>query len=203
MKKLTAILIGAGGRGTAYAKTMRDMPEKYEPERIDADEYFAENGQIVKEAKATEAGTTEKEAYKNLTGRGFTLTPITTKYSIKGEYGEAKEITEDGTDKHPIYTTYFLNGEGEIWVIYEIGGQVLASPFSYNFDNKKTEVIVSESKTITSYDGTLNKFYETIPNEDVMKVLVVDEINAETLNKLTKGEIDNYEYATEQVDEQN
>ena len=30
MKKLTAILIGAGGRGTAYAKTMRDMPEKYD-----------------------------------------------------------------------------------------------------------------------------------------------------------------------------
>ena len=29
MKQLTAILIGAGGRGTAYAKTMREMSEKY------------------------------------------------------------------------------------------------------------------------------------------------------------------------------
>ena len=29
MKQLTAILIGAGGRGTAYAKTMRSMSEKY------------------------------------------------------------------------------------------------------------------------------------------------------------------------------
>ena len=29
MKQLTAILIGAGGRGTAYAKTMLTMPDKY------------------------------------------------------------------------------------------------------------------------------------------------------------------------------
>ena len=30
MKKLTAIIIGAGGRGAAYAQIMKDMPEKFD-----------------------------------------------------------------------------------------------------------------------------------------------------------------------------
>ena len=47
MKQLTAILIGAGGRGTAYAKTMREMSEKYKI--IGVADPIAEKRRVIRE----------------------------------------------------------------------------------------------------------------------------------------------------------
>jgi predicted dehydrogenase len=47
MKQLTAILIGAGGRGTAYAKTMRSMSEKYKI--VAVADLLAEKRRVIRE----------------------------------------------------------------------------------------------------------------------------------------------------------
>ena len=52
------------------------------------------------------------------------------------------------------------------------------------------QVMLSEEDTITSYDSTTNKFYVNIPNADILTVKKVDKIDAETLDKLTYGELD-------------
>lgn len=176
-----------------------DMPEKFEPERIDADEYFEENSQILQEIPAENGGRTEAEAYQNLTERGFTMAPITANYSMKGKYSDPKEISESGSGKHPMYVTYYVTEEGNAWVIYEINGKVFANPVFYNAQSgEDVQVMLSETGTITSYDGTLNKFYETIPNESALKVMVVEKIDAETLDQLTAEEIEDYEPIVEQ-----
>ena len=47
MKQLKVILIGAGGRGTNYSRTMKSMPEKYKI--IGVAEPFAEKRRFIKE----------------------------------------------------------------------------------------------------------------------------------------------------------
>ena len=53
-------------------------------------------------------------------------------------------------------------------------------------------MLISDSETIVSYDNATNKFYETIPSESALKLIVVDQIDAATLDNLTIGEIDQY-----------
>ena len=167
-----------------------DMPEDYEADYPDADEYFGENAEVVYKTDAEKAGRTEAEAYKNLTDRGFTMAPITVNYTIDGTYIDETAISESGTDKHPIYTTYYVTEEGYAWIIYEINGDIFASPVSYNMEHSnRTPVMLSESETLTSYDSNTDKFYVTKPNESVLDVRVVDKISAETLDTLTEKEI--------------
>lgn len=74
-----------------------------------------------------------------------------------------------------------------------INGSVVANPVSFNIQSElSVQVIISEKDTVTSYDSTTNKFFETIPDESVLLVITVDRIDAETLNSLTIGEIDNH-----------
>jgi len=167
------------------------MPSDYEVSTIDADEYFNENSEVISEMDASSAGRTEAEAYQNLTERGFITMPITSEYTMDGVYSEAVEVSGTGTDKHPIYSTLYVTEDGFIWNVYEVNGAVIANPVSYNMEYEPdVQVMFSETETITSYDGTLNKFYVTKPKETALKVIVVEKIDAETLNTLTAREID-------------
>lgn len=168
-----------------------DKPEDYEMSRPDADEFFKENSEIISEVDASTAGRTEAEAYKNLTDRGFTVMPITVKYAMTGAYSDPVEISSSGTEKHPIYTTYYITEDGSVWSIFEINGAVFANPVSYNLEYEKdVQVMFSETETITSYDSTRNKFYVTKPNETALDVRIVEKIDANTLETLTAREID-------------
>jgi len=179
----------AGSIGN-YDPPTGDMPDDYEVSRPDADEFFEENSEIVSEIDASKAGRTEAEVYKNLTDRGFTDMPITVNYTMNGEYGEPKEISSTGSEKHPIYSTYYITESGDVWNVYEINGAVFANPVSYNMKyDRDVQVIISETDNITSYDSTLNKFYVTKPNETALDVRKVDKIDAETLDNLTAREI--------------
>lgn len=170
-----------------YNPPTGDMPEEYEPPMVDADEYFGDNSQVVQIIPAGSAGRTEAQAYKNLTDRGFTEQPITTEYSMTGDYSDAKEISKSGMAKHPMYTTYFVAENGDIWVVYEINGKVFADPISFNFNSgSSARVVLSESDTLTSYDGASNQFYVTKPYSSVMRIKVVGKINADTLNTLSR-----------------
>lgn len=189
----TPVTKPSGSIGT-FNPPQDDMPDDYEVPPVDADAFFGENAEIVAEIPAATAGRTEAEAYANLTGRGFTMAPIEAEYDMNGTLGDLKEIAANGTDKHPIYTTYFLSDTGDVWSVFEINGAVMAIPLSYNTEYMpNVQVAFSETDTVTSYDSVLNKFYVTKPFETALDVKVVTRIDAATLNTISAWEIAYYE----------
>ena len=168
-------------------------PESYEVPAPDADAYYAENSKILSEIKVNESSkvTTETETINILNNRGFQDYPIITEYSMDGEYSDAVEISTASSTKHPSYQTFYMSKSGDVWTIFVINGVVMANPVTYNLQSQRSaQLIISESDSVTSYDSTTNKFYETIPNESELIVKKVSKIDAETLESLTIGGID-------------
>ena len=169
--------------------------EEYTVEMVDAKEYFSNNSEIISEISVSDAENvdTEAETYDYLEKRGFAEYSVTAEYSIDGDYVGETAIEEDSQEKHPVYNTFYYSSSGEVWTITSINGQITANPVSYNFQSESdAPVLISDSETIVSYDNATNKFYETIPSESALKLIVVDQIDAATLDNLTIGEIDQY-----------
>lgn len=165
----------------------------YEVPTKDADEYYKNNSQIISEtnAKDSDKVSTEKDIRKNLDARGFHDSSITYEYSMDGQYLESSEISDSSAEKHPMYTTYYVTENGDLWTIMEVNGTIVANPVFYNEQSElPVQLIISETDSIVSYDSAKNKFYETIPNQLTLIVKKVDKINAKTLEKLTIEEID-------------
>lgn len=164
---------------------------------IDGEGYYWDNSQEMIEVidvKQSNNIPSESEVKKILEERGFADCTATYQFDLNGEYYEETELTGNSSEKHPMYLAYYMNERGEWWTIHIINGKVFAYPASYNLDSDlQVEVIVSETSKITSYDCETNKFYVTIPKEQVVKVITVDRIDAATLDELTIEEISNYE----------
>ncbi len=162
-------------------------------EHPDADAYYKQNAKIISEisAKKSNEVQTEKELISSVKSRGFTEYPISSEYSIDGEFYTSTNISDDSSDKHPIYQTCYVSSSNELWTIFVINGAVIANPVTYNMQSELgVQLLISESEAITSYDSALNKFYKTIPNKSEVIVKVVDKIDVETLDELTIGAID-------------
>lgn len=169
--------------------------EEYTVEMVDAKEYFSNNGEIVSEMNVSDAEDVETEAdvYNCLRNRGFIEYSVTKEYSMDGNYEDTTDINADSIEQHPMYNTFYCSTAGEFWTITSINGQITANPVSYNFQSElEVSVLISDSEVIISYDNTTNKFYETIPSETALKLIVVDQVDAATLDNLTIGEIDQY-----------
>ena len=52
------------------------------------------------------------------------------------------------------------------------------------------QFFVSESEIINSYSNSENKFYETIPNETELNVIVIDRIDNNSLDSLAEKIMD-------------
>lgn len=157
------------------------------------DSFFEKNSTVISKISVNDSSdiSTESEAYLNFTQRGFTEYEITTNYDISGEYYETKVVSGSSDEPHPYYETFYISSNDEIWVIMEVNGAVIANPLSYNEQSDKgAQLLLSESETIMSYDNDSNLFYETIPNESAVIVKTVENITADTLEKLTIGAID-------------
>ena len=167
--------------------------EKYKIEPIDADDYFGKNSKAVESFNASESQNvqSESEVTDFLKERGFDQYPIETTYTMNGEYIGTLEISKDSAEKHPMYSTYYVNKKEEVWQILVIDGEITADPISYNMqEGRKVAVTFSESEKIVSYDNVQNKFYYTIPKDSAMEVKVVEKIDAGVLESLTIEEID-------------
>lgn len=167
--------------------------ESHKVDYVDADAYFAETSQIVAVIKVNESTDvlTESETAAFLEDRGFSGMPITSQYDMEGVYYDEEEISADLDTKHPMYNTYYVSENDEVWVISVIDGDVVAVPVSYNLQSMRgVQLVIAESETVTSYDSVTNQFYKNIPNEEILLVRVVDRIDAETLNALTVEVID-------------
>lgn len=170
-------------------KAIADLDNK----PIDADSYFQNNSDIISEIEVNKSNNvhTEMEAYNNFVSRGFGEKTIVTEYSMNGEYSEEKAISNTSSTKHPIYQTTYVTANGDVWTILEINGVVMANPVSYNMQSDLgTQLIITETETVVSYDSRSNKFYETIPKTSELVVKKINRIDAETIENLTYGEID-------------
>ncbi len=154
-------------------------------ENIEESGYYWENSQEVIEVIDVDNSNdipSESEVITLLEDRGFTDCQVTSQYDLNGEYYEETEISKDSSNKHPMYTAYYVNSANELWTIYIINGKVMAFPVNYNLDKgSQAEVLFSESKEITSYDYKTNKFYVRIPKKSEAVVCIVDRIDAATL----------------------
>lgn len=160
---------------------------QYMKENFNVKEYFEENSVIKSVASADKSSkpVSEIDAIAELRDRGFKDYPVTTNYSIKGEYTSSQSISDTSAKKHPVYETYYVTSKDEVWIITMIDGTVMATPSSYNVEhNEKVAIVVSESNEIVSYDGNTNSFYRTIPNSSVLDVRVVGKIDAGTLETM-------------------
>lgn len=190
---LAGTLAGLLVYGKRMANTTMENNQEYHVAPRDADAYFSSNATVISvvNAKDSKEVLSEAETHALLTGRGFTTFPITYEYSMKGSYSEATEVQSSSSKKHPSYQTYHITQAGDVWTIFVVNGSVMANPASYNMQTEQpVQVILSETDTITSYNGTANKFYETIPNASALVVKTVERIDIQTLEQLTYGAID-------------
>jgi len=173
---------------------IHDGPQ-YSVEPIDADEYFNENANRVvnvKDAKTSDSVMSERETTQLLNRIGFDEYPAESPYTMDGDY-EEEQIDAGGSEKHPLYQTYYHNTNGDLWTIFVIDGQVMAKPVTFCMEAElDAEVLVSEKDTLVSYDATTNQFYETVPGRNRVILIVVDEINSNTLDELTISRLNDY-----------
>ena len=97
------------------------------------DEYFNENAEkVVDVIKVEESSTvpTESEVVNILKSRGFEEGPVTYECMIDGEYVGETDVSENSSEKHPIYMTYYLSKNNEAWSIFVINGDIFANPVS-------------------------------------------------------------------------
>ena len=146
------------------------------------------------DAKESEEVQTEKDVVTDLRERGFDDFSITYDSTMEGEYSDATAASENSGDKHPMYQTFFVTDNGDVWTVFAINGAVFANPVFFNLESElEGQVLFSESEELTSYDDETNQFFVTIPEESAVIVKVVDRIDADTLNKLTYEEIQKHE----------
>lgn len=179
---------------TLYAKWEENEPPRPTmPENPSAaDEYIWSTSDVVDviPAEESEDVPTEVEVIDLLTERGFDSYPVVYEHTINGDYVEETEISAGTTDKHPMYYTYYVSANRELWLIYVVNGMVMANPVSFNLQSAlPAELVVSESEALTSYDDVGNQFYVNIPYESAVIVKTVGRIDAETLDGLTIEEI--------------
>ena len=163
------------------------VPEEYRVETIDAEKYYRENGNLeeiilVEESKEV---LSEKECLSELADRGFGECEAFTEYTIKGTYIEEKSLSKWSPLRHPKYSCIFID-DNEMWLINIIENQVMASPIIYNAMNDKN-IIVSEKEVVTCYDGDTNSFYKIIPSKDMLEVIQIQHIDADSLIKTGYG----------------
>lgn len=185
------LLVAVAG---AFLFKVIDLPfgSSYEDGRVDPEKYFRENGTLkdTVDVQQFDDVFTEKDAYAFFSERGFTQNPIVTEYSIEGECYLEKEISTDSDEKHPIYETMYISANGDVWNIMLIGATLVANPMYIDEEtNQPASFVVTETDTVMSYDCTANKFYETVPDESVLKMKKIDKIDAQTLETLSIKEI--------------
>lgn len=160
---------------------------------LPVDEYYLNNSEKIVSVEVVDETNTlsEAEVFAMLTKRGFVDYPITYSYDMNGKYVGEAMISENSAEKHPMYQMVYETNNGEVWSIYVIGKSIITCPVGYLYENcTEIEYLFSETNSITSYDDNLNEFYMTVPKNSIAKLIIVDNIDAETIAKYTYEELD-------------
>lgn len=157
-------------------------------------DYYNESSEeivSIENADSYEGTITASDAFTLAEEKGFDQSELTYAFDVNGKYLGETEAADGSDDKAPLYQTMYFTENNEVWTVYFIGDAVYACPISYLYSAKLDhEIIFSESDTLMSYDDSENKYYTTVPKESVVKLVVVDKINADTLEKYTAEELE-------------
>ena len=171
------------------------FPTEADRREEDADSvraYYEENGKIISivEAKQSRDVLSESEAVTAFEKRGFSHA-VQYNYTMDGEYLDSMDAGQS-PDKHPMYESWYVAGEKDVWFLYCINGSFIAFPAFYGSEEGAAVVpiLFTESDSIWGYDGAGNRFYLTQPNGKEAVLIRIAAINAETLDGLTKEVID-------------
>lgn len=179
-----------------YAYVKEEVSQVSETSEVsevtEVEKYYKENAKIIGIVDVTPEETlSEVEVTKLLNEKGFKNYPITSLYSLTGEYGGEQEIDINSNEKHPIYGTYYVSSTGELWYITVVGKEIYANPLSYNISaNMSVQTTISSNDWIMGYDDEKDRFFKVKMKDTSLIVKVIDEINTKTLDKLTIEEVD-------------
>ncbi len=164
---------------------------------IDIDKYFEENTTLheVKDVVPEEM-LSEAEAIEFLTKKGFTDHHVTYDHTADCKLVDDQEASADSSDKHPCYRTSFTSKANVIWNIDIVGKTITGTPLYWDGaenlwdqDLDLDSIYFAETDRICSFYYLTKKFYISTPNESVGQLQMIDEINAETLDKITAEEL--------------
>lgn len=170
-------------------ETEIDLGQNFEVPEFDADEYYENNSDLKKTISVRKSDTvsSEREVYDLLYDRGFDAAGAYYEYLIDGTYCGQTRITRYGSDEHPMYQCFYTSRDGSSWLVTEANGDLFAMYLSYDADDvNSARLIVSESDTITSYDGTANKYYINVPDSAQAVIKKVKTLDAEMLDDIAK-----------------
>lgn len=199
----------AAENGTVLTDSSSEDPDGYEAAGIvikdeelaeygldeDIDAYYANNSTVISVISADESNVaySEREAVDKMAELGLDQFEVMYSYSIDGLYYSEAKVASDSDDRRPMYETYYVDVNENVWTIYLINDRIMAYPVSYNLQSEAAvPVVLSEKESVVSYYYTANKFFETVPNETELIVVVAGNINKELLDKMTIEEIDKY-----------
>ena len=160
---------------------------------VDAEAYLSSVGTILAKEAATSSDSvrSEAETVSEMDERGFLQYPVMSGYSTDSRYTGDREASGSSAQKHPIYETYYVTENGDVWEIKTVNGLVMANPVTYNTEHYETALVLfSETGTIMSYDSQTNCFFELEPDPSVIRVIRLEHIDAETIEQLTSEEIE-------------
>ena len=153
--------------------------------------YFEENGEIISvvPVKQSKDVLSEAEAAAAFEKRGF-LQSLQYSFTMEGEYLGPTDAGRS-SEKYPMYQSWYVAGDENVWLLYCINGSFIAFPAFYGSeeDAAAVPILFTETDGMWSYDGN-NRFYLTRPNGNEAIMIQIDAINAETLDGLTKEVID-------------
>lgn len=182
---ITLSVVGTALVGTGIYAIVKNSKKGIEYPDVRA--YFEERAEIISvtPVKDSENTLSEQNAVEELKSRGFTDYPVTSDYSVEGEFTDSVVVSDDSSAQHPMYRTYYMSSEGELWSIALVDGKLTATPSSYNLSHTGgVPIEVSETGKIASYDLSTNSIYLTVPFDTTIDVRVVDRIDSATLDSL-------------------
>ena len=156
-----------------------------------AEEYYMENAEIIDVVDVSPEETlSEAEVTKFLNEKGFTDYPITYNYALSGEFNSDQESSSSSDVKHPMYGTYYISKNNEIWYVTVVGKDIFANPMSFNIQTERDiPTMLSMTNSIIGYDDEKNRLYTIIPKKTAMIVVEAKDINSEILDNLTIEEV--------------
>ena len=96
----------------------------------------------------------------DLAQRGFENVELTASFDASGTYLGNAKIDSLSNEKYPSYNISYESPSGVSWQIVVNGASHLAVPIAATGVSLPKEIIVTESDTVTQYDGIRNQYSE-------------------------------------------
>lgn len=191
------VIIGTAGWLIFYDPNMKEnvtsrkelIYDDVKVEPVDAKKLLEQYGIVMKEYRMENAENllSEKKAIELFVAKGFVQFEAVTEYNKDGDWIGEQIISNSNDIKHPVFYTYFIDEKGQLWKIVLMENRVYAYMIQSK-DEKLNGLIITENKSLLSYDNATKTFFEFEPNADVYTLEKEMLITADTLNNYIAGE---------------